>query len=240
MVRDCLELCLEAGVPATFFATHDSPVLDEIRAQSRFELGIHPNFQTGSTHGADFAQVMATCMALVPEARCMRTHGLFQSVPLFKWLGDHYPQIAFDVSLFIPGQTGLRPLMHYYGMGNQKIMRLPFTWEDDICFYDPHWDWGRVPAPVPGMAIYNYHPVHVALNTPSADHYYRNYKPVAARHPSGTIGREDCRALTFSGSGTRSHLEGLLQRIPARSFFTIPDLPGQFDRDLKTDDCAGS
>jgi len=47
---------LEArGVAATFFVTHDSPVLARLASNPLFELGIHPNFDP-------FSQVVAAML----------------------------------------------------------------------------------------------------------------------------------------------------------------------------------
>lgn len=44
VLNDTIDLVEDAGVAATWFVTHDTPVLDKLRANSKFELGIHPNF----------------------------------------------------------------------------------------------------------------------------------------------------------------------------------------------------
>ena len=70
---------IDARVRATWFVTHQSPAIDRLRARpDLFELGIHPNFLNQSTHGETPAEVLAHCMALVPDARSMRTHSLVQ------------------------------------------------------------------------------------------------------------------------------------------------------------------
>lgn len=42
VMRDTHDLLVAAAVPSTWFVTHDSPFLDELRADPNVELGIHP------------------------------------------------------------------------------------------------------------------------------------------------------------------------------------------------------
>ena len=44
ILTDTLSLVLSFNVPATWFATHATPVLESICNSELFELGIHPNF----------------------------------------------------------------------------------------------------------------------------------------------------------------------------------------------------
>ena len=55
-------------VPATFFVTHKTILLDKIRNYDFFELGIHPNFMNNSSHGKTFEEVINYCLEVVPEA----------------------------------------------------------------------------------------------------------------------------------------------------------------------------
>ena len=40
----CIDLIESAQVKATFFVTHETPLLERLRENPNFELGIHPNF----------------------------------------------------------------------------------------------------------------------------------------------------------------------------------------------------
>ena len=41
---DTIELVERAAVPATWFITHATPLIDRLRSNPNFTLGIHPNF----------------------------------------------------------------------------------------------------------------------------------------------------------------------------------------------------
>ncbi len=44
VLNDTIDLIERSDIAATWFVTHDTPVLNRLRANPRFELGIHPNF----------------------------------------------------------------------------------------------------------------------------------------------------------------------------------------------------
>ena len=44
LLAETIDLVEQARVKATWFVTHDTPLLDRLRANQKFELGIHPNF----------------------------------------------------------------------------------------------------------------------------------------------------------------------------------------------------
>ncbi len=97
-IEMCANICQDNGVGATFFATHASPILASIASRPGFEIGIHPNFLENSSHGRLPTDVMAFCMDIVPDAKCMRTHSLVQSSPILGMIADEYPQIEIDAS----------------------------------------------------------------------------------------------------------------------------------------------
>jgi hypothetical protein len=166
------ERLVAAGVRATWFVTHASPAVDRLRVHpALFELGIHPNFLAGSTHGDSLGEVLQHCMTLVPEARSMRTHSLVQSTVLLEAVASQTP-IEHDVSLYLPGHGGLKPFAQ--PLRARPITRLPFWWEDDFEMYGARSDWAlarRAASAGAGLCILNFHPIHIALNSPSLERY---------------------------------------------------------------------
>ena len=117
-----------AGVPATWFVTHASPAIERLREQPLFELGIHPNFRPGSTHGDTPEAVLDHVMALVPEAVSSRSHGVVQSGRLLHLLVERTP-VRIDSTTFLPDVAGVRPVPQRTPHGT--LMRVPFVWSDD-------------------------------------------------------------------------------------------------------------
>ncbi|WP_173984905.1 hypothetical protein [Magnetospirillum sp. SS-4] len=222
----CVDLCASAGVPATFFVTHSCDILADLRrAPDRTELGLHPNFLPGSSHGATPEAVLEHCLALLPEARSMRTHSLVQSTPLLGMVADHTP-IDVDVSLFLPFHRFLHATALPVGRSGRMIRRLPYLWEDDIAAGWPGWDWetGGVPTDG-GLCILAFHPIHVALNTASLDRYDALKDSLGGR---GLASLTEAEAARFHrpGFGVRGFLERLLADIPGHRFSTIAGLAG--------------
>jgi hypothetical protein len=159
-----------SGVPATWFVTHAAAAVERLReTPALFELGIHPNFLPGSSHGATVREVLSHCMRLVPEARSMRTHSLVQSSPLLGQVVRETP-ITVDVSLLLPRHQGLQPVQ--MPLAGRTLLRLPFYWEDDIemAFATP--DWTPLRAEHGGsLRILNFHPIHIYLNSTTMGAY---------------------------------------------------------------------
>jgi hypothetical protein len=149
-----------AGAPATWFVTHESPALERLRERpDLFELGIHPNFRAGSSHGETPAAVLEHVMALVPEAVSSRAHGVEQSGDLLHELVRRTP-VRIDSTTFLPDLPDAPLVTQRTPHGD--LLRVPFTWSDD---YEPlrarpDWGWERVLAE-PGLKVVLFHPTRV-------------------------------------------------------------------------------
>ena len=221
-IENCIAICREARVKATFFVTHPSSAMRSIYGDPQFELGIHPNFLAGSDHGRTTREVIDSCLALVPVARAMRTHALVQSSPMLAEVSDDYPNIETDVSLFLPFHQALAPTDIYLGKSSRRLTRLPYFWEDDIMTVWPGWNWQAVPESN-GLAIYDFHPLYVALNMTNVRGYQRiksmmPYRPLNERTP------EDFAPFVEVGSGSGTFLRMLVNSRPRDNFLTISEI----------------
>jgi len=181
-IAQVTDLLLEARVKATVFVTHLSPAVARLQAASDLiELGIHPNFLPGSTHGTSEDAIFRHLLELVPDAHSMRSHGLVQSSPLLAKAALEYG-IDVDVSLFLPHAPCLEP--HQLNWARMGLWRIPFYWEDDaeMAEVSPMWDLEDPRLKAPGLKIFNFHPVHVALNTQQFGEYQRlkGLRPISA------------------------------------------------------------
>lgn len=166
-VRQVLATLAQHEVKATFFVTHASDTIAEMRAAGH-ELGVHPNFLLGSSHGATPAEVMQHVMALVPDARVVRTHALVQSTPLLEQIFRDWPQLKVDMSLYLHRFAHVAP--HQWRLGNVAFTRVHYNFEDDMHFADPAANWG-VAEPLGPLTVYDFHPIHVALNSANEEAY---------------------------------------------------------------------
>lgn len=170
VLHDTLDLLERTEQRSTWFVTHDTPVLTRLRANPHIELGIHPNFnfllQGDARNGADASEVIDRLLALVPEAKAVRSHSMTQSTPLL----DLFVRkgLTHDANHFIPAQSGiaLRPWRAWNG-----LIKIPYGWEDDLhCIYGS----GPTPAQLrsaAGLQVVDFHPIHVFLNTEHLSRY---------------------------------------------------------------------
>ena len=206
LLADTIDFVEAAGVNATWFITHDTPLLDRLRANPKFELGIHPNFnfllEGDGRNGLNARDVIERLHAIVPEARSVRSHSMTQSSPLialFKEMG-----LSHDANHFVPNQTGieLKPWKLWNG-----LIRVPYFWEDDLhvlyeCTGVPQKNPDELALRGAGVKVFDFHPVHVFLNTESLD----RYEKTKAMHqiPDELIKHR------YQGYGTRNRLIDLL------------------------------
>lgn len=135
-IQQITEILIENKIKTTWFVTHDSPAIEELRDHSNlFELGIHPNFQDGSTQGNNPREIMEYLLNIAPNARSVRTHGLLQSSNLIKMMTEEF-DIEYDVSLFLPYTSDIRPHILHTSK-KSSIVRIPFFWEDDFEMLSP-------------------------------------------------------------------------------------------------------
>lgn len=203
-------LLAERSVKSTWFVTHASPAVQRLSQRpDLFELGIHPNFLPGSSHGDTPEQVLDSCLKLVPDAVSMRTHGLVQSGALFDLVMSATP-IRNELSLFMPMATSCTPFA--YRRFGRQLTRIPFMWEDDyVMEAEATAATGRsfaglaaLAAPFADVAVFNFHPIHVYLNS-SAMTAYQNLKKAVPRLTQATEA-EIRPFVNRDGVGTRSAL----------------------------------
>lgn len=165
------EILIENNVKATWFVTHQSEAIEKLKTrEDLFELGIHPNLLENSTHGKTADEVLAHILEIVPGAKSMRTHDLYQSSSFLAKASVDYG-IAADLSLFLPRAANLVP--HRIKWSGANLWRFPHFWEDDVEMSedDPIWELSDERLDVPGLRIFDFHPVHIFLNTPKFEYY---------------------------------------------------------------------
>jgi hypothetical protein len=237
-VRECYELCLSAGVKATFFVTNPLPVLAEIAACPLFELGLHPNFLPGGTQRLDLSRpltytaVMEYLTSFLPAASSLRTHSLYSSSPLYAEIEERWPSLTTDVSFFTFFQPLFRPLYIWHSAVARPLVRIPYQFEDDLACLTPNFDYGAFLAHMcamrnlgggGGILIFDFHPIHVALNSRTM----ANYNALKNAVPMSSVTPDDARRYRERGrAGAGVYLERLL--AAAAEFKTINELDKEF------------
>ncbi len=170
VLADTISLVDQLDIPVCFFVTNDTPMLAELRADPHFTLGIHPNFlpQLNGQTGKTWMETLEEMHTLVPEAKVIRCHALVDATPILV----QAEKLGFlaDMNLFIPFSSGIitHPFSHFSG-----LKRLPFFFEDDAWIIEPeHPSIERhLSENVSGLSIFNFHPIHLYLNTETMDRY---------------------------------------------------------------------
>lgn len=199
VLSDTIDLVESAGAPATWFITHDTPLLARLRANGGFELGIHPNFNPlldGSAGNAE--RVLDSILEIVPEAVSVRSHSMVQSSRLLELFSSR--GLMFDCNHFIPAQSEIT--LKAWELWNGMV-KVPHFWEDDVAFINGEGFDCSVLLDREGLKVFDFHPIHIFLNTEEPARYEltRNLHSDADR----------LRLERFSGCGTRSYFLELLQ-----------------------------
>jgi hypothetical protein len=215
----CGDICTKAGIKSTFFVTHRSDVLTDL-SDAGMELGVHPNFLPNSTHGSSTTAALKHILEIAPDARSMRTHSLVQSTPILADIVS-YTDIKADVSLLLPFHMGLRPVVQYPVERKRPLLRLPYFWEDDLMSFYPDWNWASEIQHTPDqLEIYDFHPIHIALNLNRMD-AYRRLKSALDGKPLHLVSEKDCAPFVHHGPGARTYLERLIKIAGREKFRTI-------------------
>ena len=210
VIGQTIDLIERADVPATWFVTHDTKTIRRLRENPNFELGIHPNFNfllSGDTRlGANMTETISRLLELIPEARSVRSHSLTTSTPLLQSMPSL--GLTHEANLFVPFDAGfdLRPFRLWNG-----VVRAPHFFEDDL-FLLGRGDFSSLHRGLPatmhprvkgGTRIYDFHPIHLFLNTDTMDRYERS-RP----HHRDMLRLEQYRN---AGRGTRTLFELILE-----------------------------
>ncbi|WP_146191631.1 hypothetical protein [Azospirillum humicireducens] len=207
-----------SSVRATWFITHMSPAIQSLMQDPLFEIGLHPNFLAGSSHGDTPAAVLDHVRALAPQATAVRTHSLMQSEPLLELMATSYG-MRVDCSLHLPLVGDLKPHRLRFGADSPWMTRLPHLFQDNMyMFLGRPWNLDNSWFQNPGLKIMDFHPIHVALNSSSMEEYEHLKKrgrlsdlrptDIAPRDPAalgaGTLFRQVIASLRNSQSLTVS------------------------------------
>jgi len=170
-----LDIIEKKDIKVTIFCTHKTDLLDRMRKNPNIELGIHPNFNfllNGDfRYGKNIKEVIEYYLNIVPEAVSVRSHSVTQNSAILSAFSDF--GIKYDCNHFIPLhlEMNLKPWLHCNG----KLIKTPYCWEDDChCLYQYSWDVQKH-INMEGLKIFNFHPIHIFLNTDEPSRY-ENYK----------------------------------------------------------------
>ena len=216
VINDIINLLDAEKIKATFFITNNSQILKKLRGNKLFEIGIHPNFFPKSTQGSNEDSILNNLKQIVPEAKSIRTHGLFQSTPLVKKFQEY--GIENDLSLFLQNTPNIVP--HYSKFFN--LFRFPYFWEDDVAITEKvNWSFEDPLYHVNGLKIFNFHPIHVFLNSNNMDNYENLKKEIGLEQ----LNEENIKNyVNQSDIGVKSFFIEIISSLKNKETFTIQNL----------------
>ena len=222
-IGELLRFAGDVGIAPTVFATHSTTVL-----QDGVEVGIHPNFLPGSTHGTDPKSVVDNILAAYPQARSFRSHHFVDSSDVACEMFRR--GLLYDSNLCLHLQDNIVPLR----TGSGPI-RFPVFWEDDAHWRWEHGDWCvehyLERFTTHGLKILNIHPFFFAANIPSQEYYEK------VKHHIKTLSADSVREVRYDGPGVRTFAEMLLKGLRNRGFqfHTLHQLYEMTSRQLKAE-----
>jgi len=199
---------IKNNIKATWFATHDSPAIQKLFRQPLFEVGIHPNFMPNSTHGKNYDEVMHHMTDIVPHAKTVRTHGLFQSSNIMKMMAVDFG-LETDTSIYLREVPHIVPFEAYYG--NSILLRIPFFWTEDGEMYKPNSSFLSKDKnlDLPGLKVFAFHPTHIYLNSNDIKKYDALRKVCDIRY----CDEKEAKQFINNGIGASSFLDDIIQYI---------------------------
>ena len=115
---------------------------------------------------------------------------------------------------------------HLLELGGVSLCRVPYFWEDDIEMFKttPSWCLSNAKYSIRGLKIFNFHPVHIVLNTPKISLYEElKSKYLLEKWTSDLVKRNRC-----GGDGTNSLFSGFGWFRPMNCHRHIPEETVEF------------
>ena len=217
-------ILLSKKVKATWFITHDSPSIRQLTDYPEtFELGLHPNFRADSSQGSSPDRAMRYLRRILPHSGLVRTHGLVQSTRLLAELVTRYG-ITVDISLCLYNTPLITPHEIWFAKGEKSLLRIPYFWEDDYELNAPApcWSFHTERYQCRGLKVFNFHPVHIALNSKDD----RAYSIIRDEKIMRNLTLAEIEPYINRGAGTRTLFMGIVDHLAEQkeAQFTIGDI----------------
>lgn len=184
VIEDSLRLLASYDVQATLFMTHQTSV--DI---SKHELGIHPNFTS-----LDLEKHLQERLNDFPHSKGVRSHSFFFTErlrPLYARYG-----ILYQSNVMMYRQPYIKPYLIA-----RSTLEIPLFWMDFFYIEMEHpnlsFQLTELEVETPGLKVFDFHPIHVFLNTESleryetAKDYYHEPKKLLQFRNNQTLGTRD-------------------------------------------------
>jgi len=213
-IEEAARILTDHQVKCTWFITHNSPAIKRLSQNSLFELGIHPNFFPFSSQGNNEDEIIKFCFDIVPGAKCVRTHALFQSSRLLKKLREDYGLLT-DSSVYLPYASNIQPHVVNYSHNSKPLTRIPYFWEDDLECYKAGktWEFDNKKFFVKGLKIFNFHPTYIYLNIDEMHGYEKLKVEKCSKKPLFQVEKEEMAEYKNAGKGAGTLFQKVVEYI---------------------------
>jgi hypothetical protein len=219
MIEEVAQRLIKARVRATFFATHESSATRALEREPLFEVGVHPNFLPGSSHGNTPEEALRTMRTMFPHASAVRTHSLAQSEPALGMMADKFG-FKIDCSIHLPRALHVAPHWVRYASGGNCLVRVPHVFQDNMhALAGKPWDLTADWFAGPGWKVMNFHPVHIILNSANPEAYER----LKSRRPVSKLARSDIPDIDGERPGTGRLFDDLLTRLSTMQSYSVSE-----------------
>jgi hypothetical protein len=177
------------------------------------ELGPHPFLAPGS----DWEEELFRKREEFPRAKGWRSHSCVFSNMLAVWLRQHGYRCSSTHDQL--GSKGITPTWHSWG-----VWHLPVYYMDTMDLSAEKFSVRPSSVPfdhalirrvieAPGLYVFDFHPIHITLNTPTAEYYLSNRDRFRAGEPA--------RGLRYSGYGTANFFEELCSQMTSAGLSSV-------------------
>lgn len=221
MINELAEELLSKNIKATWFLTNTFNGLDQLLKNDLFEIGIHPNFFPGSSHGNSPHEVLSHLKVIVPFARVSRSHSLLISERHLQIMAEDFG-ITHDSSIYLNNVEDICAHKLKFSPGGNEIIRIPHIFQDNMHFINNEntFELNNSIFNSKGLKVFNFHPIHLHLNTDSLDCYNKFKSNYSLEQAS----RENIACVKNLSRGTRTIFDQLTNSLAPEKFFHISEV----------------
>lgn len=196
-IQETIDIFGKCNVPLTFFITHPSKAIKKAYGtkEKARHVGIHPWFSIPTMQGSKKKEIIRNLIAIWPYIRCFRSHGFYEEYKICRLL--YFKGFKYDSNLCLFLQPYCTPLKHCTG-----LVRFPVWWEDDIHMMTKlpfKLNSIREEIAIPGLKIFNFHPLHLATNALGEETMTYDYMSIKKPYSN-----EEWREHVFGGDGAKT------------------------------------
>lgn len=220
-IEEIANLLVQKNIKSSWFITNDFSALSDLLQNPLFDIGIHPNFFPGSSHGSEPREILKFLKTLAPESKIVRSHSLYSSERHLQIMADEF-EITHDCTLYLPGADEIRQHRLKYGDEGKEIIRAPHFFQDNMYFINNSGSFSLQDSffNTRGLRIFNFHPIHYLLNTDSL----KRYNNLKANLVMNKINKNDIVKFSNNSKGVRSLFNELIEVLTSEGSYKITEI----------------